>query len=518
MKKKGKGKTKKGAKQEFTPDKESDMEKTEANAALWEARLNVTEVSRAEYRKATRRLAQVNEELTNHQYHAEKDMADIITFLKLKETEKEQKIAQLEEQLREQEAEAREESQRLVSEYTRKITELEDKFQERSQDFQVIQGELKMIKEFRKKKAQMEQELRELKEKIYIEDKDHKENLAQMERKFLREKLRLEKEAEQQIARLAERAHKDAVVQLDEASRTVFAENVRLNEALRYHVKEAEELRKTAAALVEENSSLALHKETSKMMVVENVSRLKRQVQEIADLRGKVSSLERTLGLTAAKFQQERQEAERQLKVDVEAAHMEVDRLQKVLATQEQEVGRVKWLARHLVEQRTELERFFHEALEQVRREVRVSQEQCHQAAMGVCWQGMKTARLGHRQNPHLRTLNGRKHSANSICANLEKADKWSCLQSAKVDISELTWEQKENVLRLLFAKMNGLKVRKFNQSLALPEFAEKDKNVSNPRASEELTKVTFITQTPVSTLSSIHPSHLSRLPPINIS
>lgn len=30
----------------------------------------------------------------------------------------------------------------------------------------------------------------------------------------------------------------------------------------------------------------------------------------------------------------------------------------------------------------------------------------------------------------------------------------------SKVEISELTWEQKEHVLRLLFAKMNGQSLR----------------------------------------------------------
>ena len=34
---------------------------------------------------------------------------------------------------------------------------------------------------------------------------------------------------------------------LDDASRSVFKENVRLNEALNYHIKEVEDLRKTAA-------------------------------------------------------------------------------------------------------------------------------------------------------------------------------------------------------------------------------------------------------------------------------
>lgn len=43
-------------------------------------------------------------------------------------------------------------------------------------------------------------------------------------------------------------------------SRSVFKENVRLNEALGYHLKEAEELKKSNKALEEENVSLILDK------------------------------------------------------------------------------------------------------------------------------------------------------------------------------------------------------------------------------------------------------------------
>lgn len=58
--------------------------------------------------------------------------------------------------------------------------------------------------------------------------------------------------------------------QLDEASRSVFKENIRLNEALSYHMKEVEELRTVSVALAEENHSLTQHKvchcsETSKL-------------------------------------------------------------------------------------------------------------------------------------------------------------------------------------------------------------------------------------------------------------
>lgn len=85
-------KGKKEGKHESKVDKESDIEKAKANAALWEARLDVTEHSRVEYREATRRLARANEELTNQQYRAEKDTVDIIAFLKRKDAEKEEKV------------------------------------------------------------------------------------------------------------------------------------------------------------------------------------------------------------------------------------------------------------------------------------------------------------------------------------------------------------------------------------------------------------------------------------------
>lgn len=48
--------------------------------------------------------------------------------------------------------------------------------------------------------------------------------------------------------------------QLDEASRSVFQENVRLNEALKYHRKETEDLQKLTTSLVKKNASLALDK------------------------------------------------------------------------------------------------------------------------------------------------------------------------------------------------------------------------------------------------------------------
>ncbi|KAF7704392.1 basal body-orientation factor 1 [Silurus meridionalis] len=502
--KKGKGKVKK----ENNTDGECDTERAKANAALWEARLELTESSRVEYREAARRLAWANEELTNQQYRAEKDTTDIIAFLKKKELEKEAQIAALEEQLKNEKSKALQDKQFLVAEYTMKINELEEKFKKRSRDFSMIQGELKNIKEFRKKKAQMEQELITMKESMYIANCEHKESLARMEHKFFIEKVRLEKEAEQRISQLAEKAHNEAIVQLDNVSRSVFKENVRLNEALGYHLKEAEELKRSNKALTEENASLTLDKETKKLMITDNVAQLAAQQSEISELRAKVATLEQKLALMVNECEQEKMAMQEKSLVTAQTSMVELEKLQKLLAMREREMSRVKRLAHSIVEQRTQLELFFHEALAHVKQEIITSQIHYRQEAKEAYQKWMSEARRGKKDYPHIRTFNKAPHSTNNVYTDLEEAERWSNLQTSKVDISDLTWEQKERVLRLLFAKINGLKTRRPVQLPVQAPSSERDRNDQNPEFREEESSMAFITQASVTDMAS-NPSGL---------
>lgn len=85
-------KGKKDGKQDTKPDKELEMEKAKANAAVWELRLQVTDESLAQYRDSCRKLARVNEELTNELHRAEKDAIDITGFFRRQDTAKEEKV------------------------------------------------------------------------------------------------------------------------------------------------------------------------------------------------------------------------------------------------------------------------------------------------------------------------------------------------------------------------------------------------------------------------------------------
>ncbi|XP_078134141.1 basal body-orientation factor 1-like [Sander vitreus] len=493
------GKGKKESKQESKTDKESDIDKAKANAALWELRLQVNDQSLVQYREACSKLARANEELTNQLYRAEKDTIDITGFLKRQDAAKDEKINTLQKKLKSQEASAQEEHKKLVYDYTVQINEMKELFRKKSSDFNMIQDGMKKIKQFEKSKAQMEQELSDIRESMEVADKEHRENLNKMQYKFFKEKDRLEREAERTIALVVERAHNEAIVQLDDASRSVFKENVRLNEALKYHIKEAEDLQILTNSMAKENASLEMDKNTFELMVKKNAAQMEAQKKEISKLRAKVASLEQTLELEAGEAEREEKKEKEKYLVSIQASQVELEKLQKVLSMRESELGHVKRLASTIVEQRTELEQFFHEALAQVKQEIMASRLQYKKEALQAYRCRVREATAGKLKFPPIRTFHRGTRSTNSVYSDMEAAARWTHQPDSKVEISDLTWEQKEQVLRLLFAKMNRQRERKASQHLALSASSEKKSLIDSDAAGirEELSPAIFITQAP---------------------
>ena len=64
----------------------------------------------------------------------------------------------------------------------------------------------------------------------------------------------------------------------------MYKENVRLSEALNYHMKEGEVLKKKVARLEEENESLNGDKELNDMMIQEKITQVKNQKEQIREV------------------------------------------------------------------------------------------------------------------------------------------------------------------------------------------------------------------------------------------
>ncbi|XP_046296846.1 basal body-orientation factor 1 isoform X1 [Marmota monax] len=496
-KRKGQGKGKgKDSKKMIRPE-DIVVEQAKANASLWEARLEITELSRIEYRDTSRRLAKSNEDLKKLQYKMEKDTMSILSYLKKQDQEKDNMIEKLKQQLAETKEKAQEEKEKLEQKHTTQINELEGQFHQKAIEIGMIQTELKTIKQFQKRKVQVEKELDDLKENLRNTEKKHQESLSRLESRFFEEKHRLEKEAEKKIVTLAERAHHEAVTQLNAAGRNVFKENICLQKALTYHLKEADALQKNSEKLQENHTFLLHQKEINDLLIKEKILQLTQQRTQIQVLRKKVVNLEKALSFMTKEFETEVSKLQQQAIIENQAGRGEIDKLQHLLQLKDKEMNRVKKLAKNILDERTEVERFFLDALHQVKQQILLSRKHYKQIAQDAFNVKMRKAYAGKTEYPLIRTFDGREHSTNSVNQDLMEAEKWTSTER-NVDIADLTWEQKEKVLRLLFAKMNGFIPRKYNQSsrTSVPDFFVSDSRELKGFGDEsKLQDQTFITQ-----------------------
>lgn len=345
--------------------------------------------------------------------------------------------------------------------YKQQISALEEECSRRAHEMQVIQSEFRMMKEFRRHKAELERELNEIKDSLVQAKKSHQKALSTAERHFIEEKQRLEKEAEKKILMLAEDAHTAAVMQLGDVGRSVFKENVRLKEAISYHVNQSRDLQKTVQRLQEERGQLLQEKETSQQLVQEKIQQGVEKKGQVQALQQAVRTLESALEKTTLENERARHKTQHQLQVTDQAGTVELQKLQKTLELKDREMSRVKKLARNILQERTQVERFFLEALDHVRQEIRSSRNYYQKMAEVAYHSRMRMAATGTEQYPKVRTFHSKEHSTNDVSRDLMEAENWSHVQSGRADFGDLTWEQKEKVLRLLFAKMNGSVIRK---------------------------------------------------------
>lgn len=511
---KGKGKKKGKKKEKFT-----DQGQAVANTKIWESRLNATEMSRQEFRENAKLLSMENEHLQRQMVQTEKDTIDVITYLKKEDHSKEDLISKMEKSLKDTRRESRKEKQQIIGDFTARLTTLQDALTEKTSEVKMMQSELKLVKEFRRKRGQMQKELDEIKEDMFVTNKEHKSQLQRMEHKFFEEKIRLQQEASQKIAELAERAHTEAIGKLDETTRSVYKENVRVSEVLSYHMKESEELKNAKDKLDEQVKELRGTQEMHQQLVQSKVVENRKQKAQIKQLQEKVQNLETSLSHMVQEFEREGQIVSHKAHVQTEASKVEITKLMRTVEMQTKEMNKVKKLAKSILDQRTEMEQFFLDSLEIVKKEIFANRTKYLRDAASAYHKRMMEAHDGKLDYPKIRNFKQSETSTNSVYADLKAAEAWSGL-GGKVDIGELTWEQRERVLRILFARMNGSRVKpKAPKNLAPPPSINKAASIGSlqkpadslaieapPGTSVSQADHTFLTQADTSQVSTALP------------
>jgi len=452
------GKGKKGAKKEKkSVNRDEELQNAITNALLCKQNLSLCTRQRDDYRETCQKLAAENEKISSSLYQAERDTIDIISLLKREDIQKFKNIRELNKRISELEQITDKEREKIESTYNAKTKTWEDQLAEKEKQVELLQRELHAVKEFRKQKAQLMEEIKDMRNELEQQRNLNTKNKQKMEHKFFVEKMKMENEASQKIAQYAELAQKEAIAGLDETTRKVFRDNVSMSEVMNYHIDENKMLREKNKKLERKIKTINQELEISNLTAREKVSQHQKAKDHIRNLTHEIKTLNNQL-----KEQQRDNKNERALvlhKSVQQSASDQADiaRLSLQLQRKELEYRRVKTLAKKVVDERAEMERFFIEALDEVAERIKDSRQNYVKSTKTQYHAQMAAAAAGRGAMPSVKTFSkGGYNSTNTVQKDIAEASDWNNVPP-NTDISDLTWEQKERVIRLLFAKMNGV-------------------------------------------------------------
>lgn len=159
-------------------------------------------------------------------------------------------------------------------------------------------------------------------------------------------------------------------------------------------------------------------------MIRKKILQINRQKAQIGDLQHKVAKLEMALCHMTRESERETQKKQHQALRENQASMVEVKKLQQLLEMKDREMNRVKKLAWNILNERTEVERFFLDALEHVKQEIISSRKHYKKKAQTAYYRKMMEACAGKEEFPKIKTFERNINSTNSVYRDLEEAEK----------------------------------------------------------------------------------------------
>ncbi len=144
-------------------------------------------------------------------------------------------------------------------------------------------------------------------------------------------------------------------------------------------------------------------------------------------LKEKIQSLEISLTQFIEEFNNERQKLIDQSHIEHDSSHNEIIKLQRALELKGKEINKVKKLGKTILEQRSELESFFLDALQSVKRQIVYNRLQYQKDAFNTYQNRMLNTHHGQNDHSRMRILNEafQEFNANTVFQELEESSKW---------------------------------------------------------------------------------------------
>mmetsp|Transcript_12897 Transcript_12897/g.15564 ORF Transcript_12897/g.15564 Transcript_12897/m.15564 type:complete len:487 (-) Transcript_12897:254-1714(-) len=360
---------------------------------------------------------------------------EVTEFLRKEILRKNEKIASLEALLEQRELLVEQEKASFIRHAETKVNELKAQWGARETELcnqvEFLQKELSSLREFKERQLEIEAEMERLREDNEELRQAQEAKAAELERKFIEQNTKMKKEYEQKLEELKKSSEEDIDERLDASVKRILQQNRRMAEELRLHVQETDELQREKRQLEEEKKKLIREVEIKREMEEQYAKRGSKQSREIRDNAAKVASLEKSLSTMMKDFDGERSTLKDRARSELETAKIEQQGLRRLLKLKTRELNNIRRLAQEVVRQRSDVESFLIDSLTFVR-------ENAAEERAGAIADGPTTS--------------GSLPSISGAPTGSQKSPK----SSARLDIRDLSWEDRERVLRLLFSKINN--------------------------------------------------------------
>ena len=387
-----------------------------------------------------------NDSLRNSTSRNEKDTHDIVLYFQRELEMKDDIVNRLNENLVQRETQLKFEVESLTKKFDADHKSLKVESEKRIEELEASLGsrerELQAIDTFRREKAKYEETMSNLELQLERLREQMVMSLDNQERKFLEEKAQIFRDIDAQKSAFREIALKEAKERMGSDYKSLISDNDRMHEELKFHQQVATDLSsdktRLEGLLVRANREISLQHESEKEFARQGLLKSK----EIKALRERVEQLEKQQIVNIERFRHRTKELKGTVHKELEEATLDAASLRHLISIKNKELRSMKSLAAAILAQRGEVEQFFLESLDEVKEMVRKEKKVSSQGSRNTRSIG-GGPKVSGGTFPSIKA----KHAEAGPDINLDD----------KVGLSDLNWNEKELVLRVLFAKMNGL-------------------------------------------------------------
>eukprot|EP00955_Chlamydomonas_euryale_P111011 366031-Chlamydomonas_euryale.AAC.15 len=307
----------------------------------------------------------------------------------------------------------------LAGERERKLlTEAAVRHEELQAQVDELSASLRSVVEFKQRQMEVEDETLRLKEENQVLKERLDSQRVELERYYLELNTKMRKEYEQRMEEIKKAAEEEIDERLDASVKRILHQNRRMAEELKIHVQETDALQGEVRILEQERQRLMREVALKAELEGGFAKRGAQQHMVIKEAHSKIHALDASMQQLMADFEKERQALAKTTGAQVAEACAQADALRRLVKLKTRELKNVRRLAQEVLLQRSDVESFLLSSLHHVRKEVE----------RGSLKPGSTVSGIGEAHG----RITGR------------------------LDIKDLPWDDRERVLRLLFAKINN--------------------------------------------------------------